>query len=608
MDGQSSSQKKIVRIRTFQSDVAFARTAQGITAPVVTPAVTLPHVAVQKTYVPPATQALEPIAKEPDVVVTPIQPFIATKSTPPIARVKPITTVVPRIPLQTAKPVPTPKEVKQYGTIAEEIAGISKSHAPSILSDATDPYDSDVLGGGTIIRDTKRKRFKLLPSMWLAIESWFFNTQEAYKESQVPEHTVAKAEKRIDTIVKAATQSEQAPKDDFKKVAEHLKTIERKPIHSTLLFKDKESVPAPTWESAQETDESTHVPVATPPLQSLPEPVPPTAVVSSFEPVIVVPQSAALEEQDIPQPEPNVIAESETQYEEVETKQWAPSTTVVETEPLQEYTPLVVEPVTQYEDIKQEAVPVMRVPAQTPRYAPPRTDKSSLPFYALISVILIASFGGIAFSYYLFAGKSSTVTQVGAPTYEVPKLIEAQDNSSFVLTNDRSELLQTLLSKLETSKTVTQMYPTVTPGGDVEKPAPAEAIVAVLAPRAPGSFTRSIKEITFGSSATAEPFIIIKATSFDVAFAGMLNWETMMSADLAPLFGTTVTETFDPQARTASGAREAFFKDVIASNKNARVLLDENGDDRIVYTFTDQNTILITTNRETLAELIGLVN
>jgi type II secretory pathway component GspD/PulD (secretin) len=208
----------------------------------------------------------------------------------------------------------------------------------------------------------------------------------------------------------------------------------------------------------------------------------------------------------------------------------------------------------------------------------------------------------------LFAEKSGTVSRVDTPIYEVPKLIRAQDNTSFVLPENRNELLQTLLSKLDTSNTVTQMYPTVSEGENAQKPAPAEAIVAVFAPRAPGSFTRSIKEITFGSSQNAEPFIIMKATSFDVAFAGMLTWEIMMSADLAPLFGPTVLETFDPQARTASGARDAFFKDVIASNKSARVLLDENGDDRIVYTFTDQNTILITTNRETLAELIGLVN
>ena len=87
----------------------------------------------------------------------------------------------------------------------------------------------------------------------------------------------------------------------------------------------------------------------------------------------------------------------------------------------------------------------------------------------------------------------------------------------------------------------------------------------------------------------------------------MLDWEKNMSADLVPLFGTAVIETFDPQARTNTQARNAFFVDTIASNKNVRLLRDENGEDRIIYTFVDQNTILITTTREALQTLLPLM-
>jgi hypothetical protein len=580
MDVQSSSQKKIVRIRTFQNDVAVARMAQGITAPT-TPSATASSVALptKKAYVPSTVLTQEKLIEQPHVKTPPLQnsPIVSTPL--PKVSVKPVARVVPVTPIGVVPTVvpPTPK-VSQYGSIADEIAGVAKSHAPSILSDSTDSYDGEALGSGTIIRDTKRKRFKLFPAMLSAITSWTSDTKEAYVASQIPLHTVAKAEKRIDTIVKAATQSEQAPKEDFKKVAEHLKTLERKPIHSTLLFKDKESVPAPTWASANEE--------ATTPasIEAAPEPTPqPVQIQTIPEPVV---------EEQVQAPISEAPAVAEVAYVESPRVQVRPEPTYSEEQEIPTEAPIAQ---------RQRETP-------QPRYAPPRQTSSSFPFYALISVILIASLAGITFSYYLFAEKSGTVSRVDTPIYEVPKLIRAQDNTSFVLPENRNELLQTLLSKLDTSNTVTQMYPTVSEGENAQKPAPAEAIVAVFAPRAPGSFTRSIKEITFGSSQNAEPFIIMKATSFDVAFAGMLTWEIMMSADLAPLFGPTVLETFDPQARTASGARDAFFKDVIASNKSARVLLDENGDDRIVYTFTDQNTILITTNRETLAELIGLVN
>jgi hypothetical protein len=140
----------------------------------------------------------------------------------------------------------------------------------------------------------------------------------------------------------------------------------------------------------------------------------------------------------------------------------------------------------------------------------------------------------------------------------------------------------------------------------MSKPASAEQILSILSPRAPGSFQRGVQELTFGGVGSA-PFMIMKVSSFDTAFAGMLEWERAMSADLSPLYGTPVVETFDPSARTDTQVRAAFFKDAIASNKNIRLLLDEAGEDRIVYTFTDQNTVVITTTREALNTLVPLL-
>jgi hypothetical protein len=81
-----------------------------------------------------------------------------------------------------------------------------------------------------------------------------------------------------------------------------------------------------------------------------------------------------------------------------------------------------------------------------------------------------------------------------------------------------------------------------------------------------------------------------------------------MSADLSPLFGTPVSSSYNPEVRTDTGTSEAYFKDIIASNKNARLLVDENGDDRIVYTFIDKNTIVITTTRDALSDILPLVD
>src|SRR5690606_28861342 len=141
--------------------------------------------------------------------------------------------------------------------------------------------------------------------------------------------------------------------------------------------------------------------------------------------------------------------------------------------------------------------------------------------------------------------------------YEVPSLVQATIQTPIALSGQREQLLLELASRVMQNGGVSQMYPTIN-----ERPASAQEILAVLSFQAPGSFTRSIREITFGA-VTTEPYIIMKATSFDVAFAGMLEWEKTMSADLSPLYGTTVTESFDPSARTDTRVRAAFFKDTI---------------------------------------------
>jgi len=129
-----------------------------------------------------------------------------------------------------------------------------------------------------------------------------------------------------------------------------------------------------------------------------------------------------------------------------------------------------------------------------------------------------------------------------------------------------------------------------------------------LALRAPGSFTRAVSEMTFGSVGGTDPFILMRVGNFDTAFAGMLAWEQYMSTDLAPLFGSIVSESYDPYARTDSQIRSAFFRDTIITNKSARILVDANNTERILYSFVRPNLILITTNSETFNTLLPLVS
>ena len=119
--------------------------------------------------------------------------------------------------------------------------------------------------------------------------------------------------------------------------------------------------------------------------------------------------------------------------------------------------------------------------------------------------------------------------------------------------------------------------------------------------RAPDALIRSLDdEFTFGIHAIRdnEPFIILKLRSYDIAFASMLEWETSMNENLSPLFGPIVR----PMQRLRP-AQASVFQDIIISNKDVRVLIDEQGNIALLYSFPDRETLIITTNEQTFAEI-----
>lgn len=81
------------------------------------------------------------------------------------------------------------------------------------------------------------------------------------------------------------------------------------------------------------------------------------------------------------------------------------------------------------------------------------------------------------------------------------------------------------------------------------------------------------------------PFVVLKTTDFGRSFSAMLDWEGSMSRDLN--FGQQIEEIVE-------------WKDIIIKNKDTRAMINKNGEIKIVYTFLDQNTILITGSASSL--------
>ena len=174
---------------------------------------------------------------------------------------------------------------------------------------------------------------------------------------------------------------------------------------------------------------------------------------------------------------------------------------------------------------------------------------------------------------------------------------------------NRAELLSTLNTEMRAAGNgITQLYPTYTDrqtGSAIGSAVATTDFMYVLDPRAPGSFIRNLDdEMMLGASSGTDPFIVFKTKQFDTAFAGMLDWEPYLSADLTPLFGAPVTRTQDLTVRTVDQTRAAQFVDDTLQNVDVRILYDETGAERILYAFPDEDTVVITTSSSALTALL----
>jgi len=93
------------------------------------------------------------------------------------------------------------------------------------------------------------------------------------------------------------------------------------------------------------------------------------------------------------------------------------------------------------------------------------------------------------------------------------------------------------------------------------------------------------------------PFIILTTTSHEHAFAAMLEWEKRIEIELSPFFKTAGSHS--PSRKPGN---------IVVKNITARVMRDEANNIRVLYSFLDDNTILITNNISTLTEVARRYN
>ncbi|HVS79425.1 MAG TPA: hypothetical protein VHF05_00425, partial [Candidatus Paceibacterota bacterium] len=146
-------------------------------------------------------------------------------------------------------------------------------------------------------------------------------------------------------------------------------------------------------------------------------------------------------------------------------------------------------------------------------------------------------------------------------------------------------------------------------GAAVEQDATISRFLALVEAKAPAEFVRSLDGTfmagIYGDGQASDPFLLIKLSSFDNAYSGMLTWESTLWNDLGPLMSADrAAPVVKDTGFAVTGTTTAFvtapsqsdFDDLIVNNLNTRVVRNDAGQIIFLYSFIDNDTLLITTN------------
>lgn len=125
--------------------------------------------------------------------------------------------------------------------------------------------------------------------------------------------------------------------------------------------------------------------------------------------------------------------------------------------------------------------------------------------------------------------------------------------------------------------------------------ASTSAFFVEIETEAPGNLVRSFDTAFMLGSLGQSRFLLIKLSSFQNAFAGMLSWEKEIATDLSGLFaGSDILKQI---------GNSAVFTDVVSRNKDVRVLSYQESP-ALLYSFFDNQYLIITDRMETLQIVI----
>lgn len=122
--------------------------------------------------------------------------------------------------------------------------------------------------------------------------------------------------------------------------------------------------------------------------------------------------------------------------------------------------------------------------------------------------------------------------------------------------------------------------------------------------KAPAELPRALADQFFLGLHTVDenaPLIVIPVTSYERAFAAMLEWEKTMNADLSPMFTAVSPQSIGPDGLPTVRR----FEDAVIRNYDVRALKDDSGTIQLYYSFPTRNVLIIAESPYSFPEILS---
>ena len=233
----------------------------------------------------------------------------------------------------------------------------------------------------------------------------------------------------------------------------------------------------------------------------------------------------------------------------------------------------------------------------------------------LLSLVLLA--GGAGVLYYIYSTSQKNTAEKASlaltsiipyqKAFEINIPIENLTRDAFI-----AKINQEIKNSKSLDGSIGYIHTTIN-GSSGKEILSTEKLLSILNTSASSEFSRSLDpQHMFGIIGTTKnsPFLILKTNFYQNGFVGMLAWEKTLADDFEGLLTNTplVESTTTPKNSSDLLRPEQKFTHIVMQNQDVRVLRDSLGTTRIVYSFIDNNTIVIAPDELALLGIINIAN